>query len=113
MVKPAGGGDDPITGQVSFLDNTVDRATGTLRLKATFANANAVLWPGQFVDVVLKISTRHDAVLIPSRAIQTGQKGTFVFVLKPDDSVEARTVVTGPEVGGDTVVATGAPTGVP
>jgi multidrug efflux system membrane fusion protein len=107
MVKPAGGGDDPIAGLVSFLDNTVDRATGTLRLKATFPNADRVLWPGQFVDVILKVSTRHDAVLIPSRAIQTGQKGAFVFVIKPDDSVEARTVVTGPELGGETVVEQG------
>jgi multidrug efflux system membrane fusion protein len=106
-VKPSGGGDDPITGQVSFLDNMVDRATGTLRLKATFPNADNVLWPGQFVDVVLKVSTRHDAVLVPSRAIQTGQKGTFVFVIKPDDSVEARAVVVGPEVGPETVIEQG------
>jgi membrane fusion protein, multidrug efflux system len=110
-VKPSGGGDDPIAGQVTFLDNTVDRATGTLRLKATFPNTDNVLWPGQFVDVVLKVSTRHDAVLIPSRAIQTGQKGTFVFLLKTDDSVEARTVVAGPEVGAETVIEQGVAAG--
>jgi multidrug efflux system membrane fusion protein len=107
MVKPAGGGDDPIAGLVSFLDNTVDRATGTLRLKATFPNADRVLWPGQFVDVILKVSTHHDAVLVPSRAIQTGQKGTFVFVIKPDESVETRAVVAGPEVGAETVIEQG------
>jgi multidrug efflux system membrane fusion protein len=106
-VKPAGGGDDPINGQLTFLDNTVDRATGTLRLKATFPNADKVLWPGQFVDVGLTVSTRHDAILIPSRAIQTGQKGTFVFVIKPDDSVEARVVVTGSEIGPETVIEQG------
>jgi multidrug efflux system membrane fusion protein len=105
--KVSGAGDDPITGQLTFLDNTVDRATGTLRLKATFPNTDGVLWPGQFVDVILKVSMRHDAILIPSRAIQTGQKGTFVFLIKPDDSVEARTVVTGPEVGAETVIEQG------
>ncbi len=98
---------DPINGQVTFLDNMVDRTTGTLRLKATFPNIDGVLWPGQFVDVGLKVSTRHDAILVPSRAIQTGQKGTFVFVIKPDSSVEARTVVTGPEVGAETVIEQG------
>ena len=98
---------EPINGQVTFLDNMVDRATGTLRLKATFPNNDGVLWPGQFVDVGLRVSTRHDAILIPSRAIQTGQKGTFVFLIKPDGSVEARTVVTGPEVGPEMVIEQG------
>jgi multidrug efflux system membrane fusion protein len=107
MVKPSGGGDDPIAGRLTFLDNMVDRATGTLRLKATFPNADRVLWPGQFVDVGLRVSTHHDAILVPSRAIQTGQKGTFVFVIKPDDSVEARVVVAGPEVGAETVIEQG------
>jgi len=110
-VKPSGGGDDPIAGQVTFLDNMVDRATGTLRLKASFPNADGGLWPGQFVDVVLNVSTRHDAVLVQSRAIQTGQKGTFVFVIKPDDSVEARAVVTGPEIDAQTVIEQGVAAG--
>jgi multidrug efflux system membrane fusion protein len=83
----------PLRGELSFLDNAVDRGTGTIRLKATFANAEKRLWPGQFVNARLTLGTRAGAVVIPSPAVQTGRAGTFVFLIKPDLTVEARTVV--------------------
>ena len=106
-VKSSGATGDPLTGRLTFIDNAVDRSTGTLRLKATFPNADRALWPGEFVDVGLEVATRHAAVLVPSRAVQTGQKGAFVFVLGADDTVAAREVVAGPLVDGTTVIEKG------
>jgi multidrug efflux system membrane fusion protein len=80
-------------GFLSFLDNEVDKKTGTIRLKATFTNKNGQLWPGQFVDVALTVATMPDAVVVPSQAIQTGQQGQYAFVVKPDLTVEARPLV--------------------
>lgn len=94
-------------GVLSFIDNTVDRATGTIKLKATFANADSRLWPGQFVNVVLNLTTRHDAVVVPSRAVQTGQAGQYLFVIKPDMTAESRPIVAGDTMGGETVVEKG------
>lgn len=90
----------PARGQLSFVDNAVDRTTGTIRLKATFANAERRLWPGQFVTALLTLSVERGAVVVPAQAVQTGQSGTFVFVVKPDQTVEARPVVV-EEAGGD------------
>jgi multidrug efflux system membrane fusion protein len=81
-------------GVLTFIDNEVDSATGTIRLKATFANKEKGLWPGQFVNVVLTLTEQPDAVVVPSQAVQTGQQGQFVFVIK-DDSAELRPVRTG------------------
>lgn len=106
-VKSPGATGDPLTGRLTFIDNAVDRATGTLRLKATFPNADRALWPGTFVDVGLQVATRRAAVLVPSRAVQTGQKGAFVFVLGADDTVAAHEVVVGPLVDGTTVIEKG------
>ena len=85
----------PESGVISFLDNTVDTTTGTIKLKGTFANPTRRLWPGQFVNVVLTLTTRPNAVVVPTQAIQTGQQGQFVFVVKPDLTVESRPVVIG------------------
>jgi multidrug efflux system membrane fusion protein len=71
----------------------VKSATGTIELKGLFANNPKVLWPGQFVDVELFLTTDRDAVVAPSAAVQTGQDGSFVYVIKPDQTVEARKVV--------------------
>ncbi|MFN8548552.1 MAG: efflux RND transporter periplasmic adaptor subunit [Candidatus Eisenbacteria bacterium] len=92
------------TGTLSFVDNAVDEATGTVRLKATFANADEALWPGQFVAVRLRLGVEQGAVTVPTGAVQTGQKGTFVFVLKEDQTVEMRPVEAGRRVDGRTVV---------
>lgn len=102
-------GDDPapVAGELTYLDNQVDRATGSIRLRADFSNEDQSLWPGQFVDVALTLSTLKDALLVPSQAVRTGQKGTYVLVVKSDQSVETRSVTAGAAIGAETVVATG------
>jgi membrane fusion protein, multidrug efflux system len=97
----------PESGTITFLDNAVDTATGTIRLKGTFANTGRRLWPGQFVNVVLTLTTRPNAVVVPTRAIQTGQQGEFVFVVRSDLTVESRVVATGEMLNGETVIARG------
>ena len=81
-----------MSGKLSFIDNQVDRETGTIRLKAVFANESQQLWPGQFVKTRLRLTTREDATVVPTRAIQTGQSGDFVYVVKGDQTVEPRPV---------------------
>lgn len=85
-------GGPPEQGALSFINNAVDPATGTVKLKATFANNQQRLWPGQFVNIVLTLTTQSNALVIPSQAIQTGQKGRYVFVVKSDQTVESRDV---------------------
>lgn len=79
-------------GQLSFINNTVDVATGTIQLKATFPNTERTLWPGQFVNVRLDLTTQQHAIVVPSQAVQAGQHGEFVFVVKGDRTVEMRPV---------------------
>ncbi len=74
------GEENPEEGILTFVDNTVDPATGTIKLKATFVNKVKRLWPGQFVDVVMTLTTQPDALVVPTSAIQTGQKGQYVYV---------------------------------
>lgn len=95
------------SGQLSFVDNMVDSTTGTIRLKATFPNSSGALWPGQFVNVVLYLSTEPDALVIPTQALQTGQAGQYVFVVKDDMTVEARPVTVGRTQGQIAVIARG------
>ncbi len=83
-----------ITGKLSFIDNMVDPSTGTIKLKGVFANKDRRLWPGQFVDAYLTLRTQSNALVIPSQAIQNGQQGTFVYVIKEDNTVEARPITT-------------------
>ncbi len=94
-------------GELTFINNTVDPATGTIQLKATFPNADGALWPGQFVNVVLTLATERQAVVVPAPAVQTGQQGPYVFVVKPDSTVELRPVRPGPTVGRETVIREG------
>jgi multidrug efflux system membrane fusion protein len=94
------------TGDLSFVNNTVDMTTATIQLKATFANLDNALWPGQFLDVSLVLTSRS-AVVVPSQAIQPGQKGPYVFVVKPDMTVESRPVVPGTRLGAETVIEQG------
>lgn len=96
----------PATGTLAFIDNTVDTSTGAIKLKATFANKDKSLWPGQFVNVVLTLAERTDAVVVPSQAVQTGQQGQFVFVIK-DNSADLRPVRTGIIYGDVTVIEQG------
>jgi multidrug efflux system membrane fusion protein len=89
------------------LDNKVSSQTGTVLLKGSFANTERRLWPGQFATVILTLTTRNDAVVVPSMAIQVGQAGKFVYVVKPDMTVESRPVVPGMSVGADVVIDQG------
>jgi multidrug efflux system membrane fusion protein len=104
---PPGPAARPVRGELSFVNNTVDMATGTIQLKASFDNADNALWPGQFVGAVLTLATEANALVVPTQAIQTGQQGPYVFVVKPDLTVESRPVVPGATDGGDTVVVKG------
>jgi multidrug efflux system membrane fusion protein len=95
------------TGTLSMIDNTVDTQTGTIHLKATFENAKRSLWPGQFVDVVLTLSTSENAVVIPSDAVQAGQNGQMVYVVRQDQTVEPRPVSVGRNLADKVVIDKG------
>src|SRR5215831_440971 len=97
----------PVPGKLSFLDNTADTTTGTIRLKAEFANADKALWPGQFVNVVLTLYDQKDAIVTPTSAVQNGPNGQYVFIVKPDMTVELRNIKVARTEGDDTVVASG------
>ena len=94
-------------GRLSFINNTVDSSTGTILMKATFRNHEKALWPGQFVNVTLALAVSENAVVVPSQAVQRGQQGDYVFVIKPDMTVELRSVQTGQQVDEDTVIRKG------
>ena len=94
------------TGELTFVNNAVDTTTAMIQLKATFANENNALWPGQFVDVAMVITSRT-AIVVPSQAIQPGQQGPYVFVVKPDQTVESRLVTPGVRLGAETIVEKG------
>jgi multidrug efflux system membrane fusion protein len=96
----------PAVGTLTFLNNTVDPTTGMIQLKATFANSDNVLWPGQYVETTLTL-TSENALVVPSQAIQAGQQGPFVFVVKPDLRVESRKVEPGRRLERETVVTKG------
>jgi membrane fusion protein, multidrug efflux system len=95
------------TGKLTFVDNAVDMTTDTIKLKATFENADRRLWPGQFARVTLRLATLSHALVVPSQAVQTGQDGQYVFVVKPDSTVEQRTITPGQRVADDVVVQKG------
>ncbi|MFN6536068.1 MAG: efflux RND transporter periplasmic adaptor subunit [Nostoc sp. EkiNYC01] len=97
----------PIRGELTFVDSGLNTQTGTIQLKATFANTDDRLVPGQFVNVVLKLSEQPNMITVPSQAIQTGQQGQFVFLVKPDKTVEMRPVTVGDTIGNETAIKQG------
>jgi membrane fusion protein, multidrug efflux system len=108
----------PEKGYLSFVNNTVDANTGTIELMGTFPNADRRLWPGQFSNVLLRLGEQQNVMVVPSQAVQAGQQGKFVFVVKPDMTVDVRQVTVGQTVEnqaeilqglsvGDTVVTDG------
>jgi multidrug efflux system membrane fusion protein len=99
------------TGVLTFVDNAVDITTGTIKLKGTFTNSDHRLWPGQFVRVTLRLAEQPDALVVPTQAIQNGQDGQFVFVVKKDMTVESRPVTPGMRVEEDVVVEKGLESG--
>jgi multidrug efflux system membrane fusion protein len=103
---PGDGARKAAVGALTFMNNTVDPTTGTIQLKATFPNGDNALWPGQSVDVVLTLTTEN-ALVVPSQAVQAGQQGPFVFVVKPDLTVESRPIKTGRRLARELVVEEG------
>ena len=99
--------DTSSTGHIAFIDNSVDQNTGTIRIKGTFPNQDGRLWPGQFVNVVVTLTTDPSAVVVPSVAVQEGQQGTYVFAVKQDQSVEIRPVTVARTRGAESVIASG------
>jgi len=102
----APGAAKPAVGRLTFVNNTVDPTTGTIQLKATFDNAENVLWPGQYVDVVLTLTTQP-AVVVPSQAVQPGQQGPYVFVVTPDLTVQPRLLELGRRLATETIITKG------
>jgi len=101
------GGTTASTGILSFIDNAVDSATGTLLLKGSFDNREGALWPGQFVKVALELYVQPDALVVPSTAVVAGQQGSYVFVVKPDRTTEIRDVRVARPAGDVTVLEGG------
>ena len=95
------------TGTLVFVDNEVDTASGTIRLKASFPNADERLWPGEYVDLAVALRDEPDAIVVPGAAIQNGQMGNYVFVVKADDSVEIRPVTIARPAGEKSVISAG------
>lgn len=103
------GADDAVagTGTIVFVDNEVDTASGTIRIKASFTNEDERLWPGEYVDIAVTLRNELDALVIPGAAVQSGQLGNYVFVVKADDSVEARKISIARSAGENTVIGEG------
>jgi multidrug efflux system membrane fusion protein len=98
---------NPAVGRLTFIDNGVDTTTGTFRLKGTFENKDRRLWPGEFVDVALELSIQKNAIVVPTKAVQIGQQGEYVYVVRTDDTAESRLVKTGGTYQNLTLVSDG------
>jgi multidrug efflux system membrane fusion protein len=99
--------EEPAIGTLSFVDNKVNESTGTIMMKAVFQNESEILWPGKFINVTINLTTQKDAHVIPARALQTGQSGDYVFVVKSDSTVESRPVAPGARIGNEVVITKG------
>ena len=107
QVRPAGDKGEPISGKIAFFDNTIDSASGTINVRSTFDNSQQRLWPGQFVDVSVRVRIDPDALVIPPAAVQAGQNGTYVFVIKDDNTATIRPVTVDRTVSGEAVIGKG------
>jgi multidrug efflux system membrane fusion protein len=110
-VTPQDGSAASVDGALNFIDNSVDASTDTIKLKGLFANTDHRLWPGQFARVSMRVTTIPHALVLPNQAIQTGQDGQFVFVVKGDSTVDQQPVTTGQRIGDDVVVEKGLTSG--
>lgn len=106
-VEALAAGTQGTKGTLSFMDNSVNMATGTIQLKATFPNGDDALWPGQFVDVLLRLTIENDVLVVPLPAVLKGQSGTYVYVVKPDSTAESRPVEVARNVGQEAIIAKG------
>ena len=107
MATIQGQEDRPEAGMLTFIDNNVDLTTGTIKLKGTFANRDRRLWPGQYVNVALTLTEEPNAIVVPTQAIQTGQDGSYVFVVKPDLTAESRPVKVERNIDNQAVIESG------
>jgi multidrug efflux system membrane fusion protein len=105
--RPASGDDHVAIGEITFIDNTVDLSTGTIKVKATFPNHDRQLWPGQFANVVVRLTTESGVIVVPTVAVQTGPDGQYVYRVKPDQTVELRPVTVARVAGGETIIKDG------
>jgi multidrug efflux system membrane fusion protein len=101
----------PSLGRINFVDNAVDVTTGTIKVKGTFPNEDRRLWPGQFVNATVTLTKDPSAIVVPSPAVQVGQQGQYVFVVKPDQTVELRPVTVARTAGDQTVIKDGVKAG--
>ena len=106
-VKPPTDAAEAAGGRITFIDNAVDQTTGTIKVKASFENTDRQLWPGQFLNVTITLKVDQHAVVVPTPAVQTGPQGTYVFVIKPDQSAELRTVAIDRSAGAETIIQSG------
>ena len=107
IASPQAGGTPITNGKLTFVDNAVDTTTGTIMLKATFPNPNRALWPGQFVNVAVTLSSERNATVVPTKAVQTGQKGQYIYVVNQGDQVEMRPVKVARSTDEESVIASG------
>ncbi|MGA8026668.1 MAG: efflux RND transporter periplasmic adaptor subunit [Bryobacteraceae bacterium] len=113
QITAIGDGEKAVTGTLRFIDNTVDNTTGTIKLKAVFSNTEHALWPGEFVNVQARLSLEHNRILIPSRTIQTGPQGKYVWVMDPSDAkvamrpVQVLRTYQPPQASEEAVIGTG------
>jgi membrane fusion protein, multidrug efflux system len=105
--RPAQGDGPHAIGQITFVDNAVDQTTGTIKIKATFPNTDSALWPGQFINATVRLTTEAGAIVVPSIAVQTGPDGTYVYLVKADATVELRPVTVARVAGADAVIKDG------
>jgi multidrug efflux system membrane fusion protein len=103
----AGSADGAVHGTLDFIDSAVDPSTGTIRLKGRFTNADRRLWPGSFVDVTLQLTTDPKALVVPAHAVQTGQQGPYVYLVKADKTVEMRQVTVARSEDGQAIIERG------
>ena len=104
---PASGDGPRAVGRITFVDNAVDQTTGTIKIKGTFANEDRTLWPGQAVNVVVRLTTDTAAIVVPTVAVQTGPDGAYVYVVKDDKTVDLRPVTIARAAGVETVIKQG------
>ncbi len=107
LAYPKGQTTNPAEGILTFIDNGVDPTTGTVKLKATYENKDKRLWPGEFVDAVLNLSVHKNAIVVPTKAVQTGQQGTYVYTVTPDNTAKAQVVQTSGTFHDLTLIASG------
>jgi multidrug efflux system membrane fusion protein len=105
--RPPNEDHQPAVGQLVFVDNTIDQTTGTIRAKGSFPNTDRRLWPGQYVNVTMTLGVDRDAIVVPTAAVQAGPDGSYVYIVKNDQSAELRNVRVGRAIGSETIITDG------